>query len=86
MPWPADVALVAILRDTRVIVPTKDDPLEVGDELLFVATDEVEDQLDSLLSGAADRDGYGPSRPAAQCWLGISSYSGLKIVRRPPVR
>ncbi len=51
VPWPEDVALVAIVRDTRVLVPTKDDPLEVGDELLFVATDEVESQLDSLLSG-----------------------------------
>ena len=34
--WPADTALVAILRDSRVIVPSPDDPLEGGDELLFV--------------------------------------------------
>jgi trk system potassium uptake protein TrkA len=51
VPWPEDVALVAIVRDTRVLVPSKDDPLEAGDELLFVATDEVEGQLDTLLSG-----------------------------------
>src|SRR5436309_4841075 len=32
--WPQDCALVAILREARVIVPTPDDPLEGGDELL----------------------------------------------------
>jgi trk system potassium uptake protein TrkA len=49
MPLPRDVALVAILRGNRVIVPTPDDPLEVGDELLFVAKQEVEDDLRDLL-------------------------------------
>ena len=48
--WPADTALVAILREGRVIVPQPDDPLEAGDELLFVASQEVEDQLASLLA------------------------------------
>jgi trk system potassium uptake protein len=51
VPWPQDVALVAVVRDQRVIVPTKDDPLEGGDELLFVVTAEVEDDLDFLLTG-----------------------------------
>ena len=36
--WPADTALVAILCDNRVIVPSAHDPLEGGDELLFVTT------------------------------------------------
>ena len=49
--WPADTALVAILRDGRVIVPAKDDPLETGDELLFVTSEDVEDDLATLLSG-----------------------------------
>ena len=48
--WPADTALVAILREGRVIVPQQDDPLEAGDELLFVASQDVEDQLAELLS------------------------------------
>lgn len=39
---PKDAALVAILRGGRVIVPVPDDPFEVGDELLFVASTEVE--------------------------------------------
>jgi trk system potassium uptake protein TrkA len=49
--WPADTALVAIIRDTRVIAPTPDDPLEAGDELLFVATQEQEEALEDLLGG-----------------------------------
>jgi trk system potassium uptake protein TrkA len=39
---PHDSALVAILRGGRVIVPTEDDSVEAGDELLFVASTEVE--------------------------------------------
>ena len=42
---PRDAALVTILRGGRVIVPQSDDPLEGGDELLFVASVEVEGQL-----------------------------------------
>ncbi len=49
--WPADTALVAILREGRVIVPERDDPLESGDELLFVANENVEEQLSDLLGG-----------------------------------
>ena len=48
--WPADTALVAILRDGRVIVPNNDDPLEAGDELLFVTSEDVEEELGRLLS------------------------------------
>ncbi|MFD6856617.1 potassium channel family protein [Rhodococcus sp. NPDC060090] len=46
---PRDVALVTILRGDRVIVPQADDPLEGGDELLFVAAEEVEDELRALI-------------------------------------
>ena len=49
--WPSDAALVAILRDGRVIVPSPDAALEGGDELLLVATTEVEGELDALLGG-----------------------------------
>ena len=48
--WPADTALVAILRDGRVIVPNSDDPLEAGDELLFVTSEDVEAELGLLLA------------------------------------
>jgi Trk K+ transport system NAD-binding subunit len=52
VPWPTDVALTAILREGRVIVPAPDIALEGGDELLLVATTEVEGELDRLLSGS----------------------------------
>ncbi|MGA9872858.1 MAG: TrkA family potassium uptake protein [Rhodococcus sp. (in: high G+C Gram-positive bacteria)] len=42
---PRDAALVTILRGGRVIVPQQDDPLEGGDELLFVTSVEVENEL-----------------------------------------
>ena len=45
--------LVAILRDSRVIVPGPDDPLEAGDELLFVTSQNVERELAKLLGCAA---------------------------------
>jgi trk system potassium uptake protein TrkA len=51
VPWPVDAALVAILREGRVIVPSPDAALEGGDELLLVATAEVEGELDRLLGG-----------------------------------
>jgi len=51
VPWPADAALVAVLREGRVIVPSPDIALEAGDELLLVATTEVEAELDRLLGG-----------------------------------
>jgi trk system potassium uptake protein len=53
--WPQDVALVAILRDDRVIVPSPDDPLEGGDELMFVAAPETEPALRDLLHGDGDQ-------------------------------
>ena len=46
---PRDAALVTILRGHRVIVPEADEPLEGGDELLFVAVTEVEEELRRLL-------------------------------------
>jgi trk system potassium uptake protein TrkA len=51
--WPIDTALVAILRDDRVIAPSRDDTLESGDELLFVASTEQEEDLARLLGGRA---------------------------------
>jgi trk system potassium uptake protein len=50
VPWPPDTALVAIIRQSRVLVPTRDDPLEALDELLFVASAEQEKRLEKLLS------------------------------------
>jgi len=46
---PADSALVVVLRGGRVIVPQADDALEAGDELLFVATTAVEEDIRAAL-------------------------------------
>ncbi len=51
--WPSDCALGAVLRDGRVLTPDADIALEAGDELLLVATTEVEGELDALLSRSA---------------------------------
>jgi trk system potassium uptake protein len=48
--WPPDTALVTIIREGRVLVPSPDHPLEAGDELLFVAAPDMEAQLGELLS------------------------------------
>jgi trk system potassium uptake protein len=48
--WPQDTALVAIIREGRPIPPTPDDPLEAGDELLFVATPDSGPRLEELLA------------------------------------
>ncbi|MET9614064.1 potassium channel family protein [Kitasatospora indigofera] len=47
--WPQDTALVTIIREGRVLVPSGDDTLEGGDELLFVAAQEREEELENLL-------------------------------------
>ncbi|MGC9666526.1 potassium channel family protein [Planosporangium sp. 12N6] len=52
VPLPHDSALVAILRGKRVLVPSQDDPLEAGDELVFVCTSEVEDEVRAVILGS----------------------------------
>ena len=51
MELPRDAALVAIVRGSRVVVPEPDEPLEGGDELLFVAVQDVETRLRQLVCG-----------------------------------
>lgn len=46
---PKNAALVTILRGDRVIVPQPDDPVEPGDELLFVSPTDVEPDLRKAL-------------------------------------
>ena len=54
---PPDTALVAILRGAKVLVPSPDHPLEAGDELMFLCTEEMEDQVQALVSGSARPSG-----------------------------
>jgi trk system potassium uptake protein TrkA len=46
---PPDTTLVGIVRGRRVITPGPDEPLEPGDELLFVALPEAEEALRSAV-------------------------------------
>ena len=48
--WPEDTALVAVLRGGSVLVPSPENLLEAGDELLFVAAPDREQQLEELFS------------------------------------
>ncbi|HEY8300901.1 MAG TPA: TrkA family potassium uptake protein [Jatrophihabitans sp.] len=48
---PKDAVLVAIIRGQRVITPTPEEPLEAGDELLFVALPEAEAAIRSTVIG-----------------------------------
>jgi trk system potassium uptake protein TrkA len=48
--WPQDTSLVTIIRGSRVLTPSAEETLEAGDELLFVAAQAREEQLEDLLS------------------------------------
>lgn len=48
--WPNDTVLVGIIRADRPIAPARDDLMEAHDELLFIAPDEVTDELENMLS------------------------------------
>ncbi len=50
--WPPDTVLVAIVRGSRVFAPSADDPLDVGDELLFVTAPDQEPALQNMLGTA----------------------------------
>ncbi len=50
IPWPENCSLVTILRDGQVYTPSSEQPIESGDELLFVAGADSESELQSLLA------------------------------------
>ena len=50
IPWPENCNLVSVLRDGQVYSPSSEQPIEAGDELLFVAAPEAEPELTSLLN------------------------------------
>jgi len=59
VPLPRDSALVAIVRGRRVLVPSPDDTLEGGDELVFVCTAEVEEEVRAVVLGREARSESG---------------------------
>ena len=59
---PTDAALVTIVRGDRVIVPSPEQPLESGDELLFVATVNAENAVRHAICGASAIEHPVPAR------------------------
>jgi trk system potassium uptake protein TrkA len=55
IPFPENCALVTILRDGQVYVPDPEQPVESGDELLFVVSAEGEDELEQMLAPSSHR-------------------------------
>jgi trk system potassium uptake protein TrkA len=49
VPLPRETVLTTILRGDRVITPDADEPLEAGDELLFVTHGDIEEQLQKTM-------------------------------------
>lgn len=54
IPMPESCALVAILRDGQVYTPDPEQPVESGDELLFVVAAEAEEELGRILASRPD--------------------------------
>jgi trk system potassium uptake protein TrkA len=48
---PRETVLTTILRGDRVITPEADEPLEAGDELLFVTHGDIEEELQETMRG-----------------------------------
>ena len=57
MSWPVDTVLACILRDQNVITPTGDEPLEVGDELIFVVGHDQQADLLAILKQSEEPSG-----------------------------
>jgi trk system potassium uptake protein len=50
IPWPENCSLVTILRDAQVYTPGPEQPIESGDELLFVSSPEADAELQRMLA------------------------------------
>jgi trk system potassium uptake protein len=52
LPMPADSALVTLMRGRQLIIPTPDDVLQAGDEMLFVSASSVEERIRAMVQGS----------------------------------
>ena len=50
---PENSALVTLMRGNRLIIPTPDDVLGAGDEMLFISESAVESRIKAMVQGAA---------------------------------
>ena len=70
VPWPENCALVTILRDGQVYTPDPEQPIEAGDELLFVVPSEVEEELERLLAPEEHQQERTSTSPSSTAGLG----------------
>lgn len=61
VPWPADTALVAVLREGHVILPSPTHRLQAHDELMLLATAEREEEIRLALTPPGRPGGGGRS-------------------------
>jgi trk system potassium uptake protein TrkA len=52
LPLPDNTALAILIRESGIVLPKPDDVIEVGDEMLFVAGNAVENQVTALVHSA----------------------------------
>jgi trk system potassium uptake protein TrkA len=55
---PRDASIVAVVRESRVVVPKGDTVLYPGDEVILLAGEEAEDALRGMLVGTHDSNSY----------------------------
>src|SRR3546814_718215 len=67
IPWPENCALVSILRDGQVYTPAGEQPLESGDELLFVVSPDVEETPKRRLTPSHPARRRAQQQPGAAC-------------------
>jgi trk system potassium uptake protein len=60
LPLPENTVLAVVIRDTGIVVPSPDDVLEAGDEMLFVAGGAAENQVQALVRSAISNRGEIP--------------------------
>ena len=80
IPFPENCALVTILRDGQVYMPDAEQPIEAGDELLFVVAADVEDELERPARPRHARAGL--SRSAVQADCGGLARPGVLVAGR----
>jgi trk system potassium uptake protein len=51
---PENTALIIVIRGGRVVLPRPDDVLQAGDEMLFAATSQAEDQIRAVVHAAPE--------------------------------
>ncbi len=86
VPMPHDSALVTIVRGKRVLVPTQDDPLEAGDELVFVCVAEVENEVRRVVLGPAAAAAASRRAEAAAAKVKHRTPAHVAATPAPPVR